>query len=126
MPQPPLFHFAESYNDADQYYLSGFLCADPFAVLELSRRKVVLGVSPMEEGRAIQETRGKAIVPLYRRKGKAFHQILASFIKDHGAGQVRVLPSFPVGLAQELKGEGIGIEIDGKTVSGRRRAKSPR
>ncbi|MGD8353131.1 MAG: Xaa-Pro peptidase family protein [Pseudomonadota bacterium] len=124
MTQPPLFHFAESYNDANQYYLSGFLCGDPFAVLEASRRNVVLGVSPMEEGRAKLETSGKTIVPLARKKGKTFGQSLAAFIMDHGAHQVRVPPSFPVGLAQDLKGEGVGIEIDGKTLSDRRRCKS--
>lgn len=124
MTQPPLFHFAESYNDADQYYLSGFLCGDPFAVLELNRRKVILGVSPMEEGRANLETSGKAVVPLHRKKGKTLDQVMAGFIMDHGARQVRVLPTFPVGLARELKGEGIGIEIDGKTLSERRRIKT--
>lgn len=124
MTMPPLFHFAESYNDADQYYLSGFLCPDPFAVLELSPRKVILGVSPMEEGRAKLETSGKTIVPLSRKKGKTLTQVLASFVLDHGAEQVRVPPTFPVGLAQSLKGDGIGIEIDGKTVSGRRRVKT--
>jgi Xaa-Pro aminopeptidase len=124
MTQPPLFHFSESYNDANQYYLSGFLCGDPFAVLELSRRNVILGVSPMEVGRAMLETSGKTIVPLHRKKGKTINQILAAFIMDHGTRQVRVLPSFPVGLAQDLKGEGIGIQIDGKTLSDRRRAKS--
>ncbi len=124
MSQPPLFHFAESYNDADQYYLSGFLCGDPFAVLEVNRRNVILGVSPMEEGRANLETSGKTVVPLYREKGKTLNQILAGLIRDHGAERVRVPPSFPVGLAQEFKGEGIGIEIDGRTLSERRRAKT--
>ena len=120
----PLFHFAESYNDADQYYLSGFLCGDPFAVLEVNRRKVILGVSPMEEGRAKLETSGKTILPLHRRKGKTLNQVLAGFIRDYGTAQVRVPPSFPVGLAQGLKGEGIGIEIDGTTLSKRRRVKT--
>lgn len=120
---PPLFHFAESYNDADQYFLSGFLCGDPFAVMEIKRNTVVLGVSSMEEGRANLETSGKTIVPLNRQKGKTLSQILADFIRGYGTSRVRVLPSFPVGLAQGLKGEGIGIEIDGKTLSDRRRVK---
>ena len=124
MTIPPLFHFAESYNDADQYYISGFLCGDPFAVLEISRRKVILGVSPMEEERANLETAGKTVVPLHRKKGKTLTQLLAAFIHDHGANQVRVPPSFPVGMAQGLKGEGVGIEIDGKTLSERRRSKT--
>jgi Xaa-Pro aminopeptidase len=124
MTLPPLFHFAESYNDADQYYLSGFLCGDPFVVLEVNRRKVILGVSPMEEGRANLETSGKMVVPLRRKKGKTLNQILAGLIRDHGAERIRVPPFFPIGLAQGLKGEGIGIEIDGRTLSERRRAKT--
>jgi Xaa-Pro aminopeptidase len=124
MTQPPLFHFAESYNDADQYCLSGFLCPDPFAVLEINRRKVILGVSPMEEGRANLETTGKTVVPLNRKKGKTLNYVLAGLIRDHGTERIRVPPSFPVGLAQELKGEGIGIEIDGRTLSERRRVKT--
>jgi len=121
---PPLFHFAESYNDADQYYLSGFLCPDPFAVLELNLRKTVLGVSPMEEGRAAREARGKSIVPLHRQKEKTLGWILAGFMTDHGVRNIRVLPTFPIGLAHELRGEGVSIEVDGQTVSARRRCKT--
>jgi Xaa-Pro aminopeptidase len=124
MSQPPFFHFAESYNDADQFYLSGFLCPDPFAVLEINRRTVVLGVSPMEEGRAIRETTGKSIIPLHRQRGRMLKQTLASFIMDHGYRQIRVAPSFPIGLAQELREEGIILEIDGKALSSRRRVKT--
>jgi Xaa-Pro aminopeptidase len=124
MNQPPLFHFAESYNDADQYSLSGFLCPDPFAVLEINRRKVILGVSSMEEERAKLETSGKTVVSLNRKKGNTLTQTLAGLIRDHGTERVRVLPFFPVGLAQELKGEGIGIQIDGRTLRERRRVKT--
>ncbi|MDF1526540.1 MAG: Xaa-Pro peptidase family protein [bacterium] len=124
MSHPPLFHFAESYNDADQYHLSGFLCPDPFAVLEITSRKVILAVSSMEEGRAKLETSGKTVVSLHRKKSKPLNKILADLIRDHGTERIRVLPSFPVGLAQELKGEGIGIEIDGRTLRERRRVKT--
>lgn len=124
MANPPLFHFSESYNDADQYYLSGFLCPDPFAVLELGRGKVVLGVSPMEEERAVSESTASKVIALRRRKGQTMVQGLAALIRECGTELVRVLPSFPVGLAQELRKEGIGIEINGKSLSGRRRKKT--
>ncbi len=123
MSQPPLFHFAESYNDANQFYLSGFLCPDPFAVLELGRGKVVLGVSPMEEERARAESSAE-VVALRRRKGQTVVQGLAGLIRESGAERIRVLPAFPLGLAQELRNEGIGIEVDGKSVASRRRKKT--
>ena len=124
MSMPPLFHFAESYHDADQYYLSGFLCPDPFAVIELGRGKVVLGVSPMEEERAIAESTASRVVALRRRKGQTIIQELANLIRGNGTEQVRVLPSFAIGLAQELRKEGIEIEINGKSLSDRRRKKT--
>jgi Xaa-Pro aminopeptidase len=124
MSQPPLFHFSESYHDADQYYLSGFLCPDPFAVLELGRNKVVLGVSPMEEDRACAESTASKVVAMRRRKGQTMIQGLAALIRANGTEQIRVLPSFPIGLAQELRKEGIGIEINGKSLSERRREKT--
>ncbi|MDF1536953.1 MAG: Xaa-Pro peptidase family protein [bacterium] len=124
MSVPPLFHFAESYNDADQFYLSGFLCPDPFAVLELGRGKVVLAVSPMEEERARTESTGERVIALRRRKGQNLVQGLAGFIRGNGAEHVRVLPGFPLGLARELSKENIGIEVDGKSLAVRRRKKT--
>ncbi|UCG39281.1 MAG: aminopeptidase P family protein [bacterium] len=124
MSRPPLFHFSESYQDADQYYLSGFLCQDPFAVLETGRRKVVLGVSPMEEGRARKEAPAAEVVPLHRKKGQNLTQILGAFLRRRCDGKVRVLPTLSLGLAQDLRAEGIGIEIDGATLARRRRSKT--
>jgi Xaa-Pro aminopeptidase len=124
MSQPPLFHFSESYHDADQYYLSGFLCPDSFAVLKLGRSKVILGVSPMEEERAVSESIASKVVAIRRRKGQTMVQGLAALIRESGTERIRVLPTFPIGLAQELRQEGIGIEINGKSLSERRRKKT--
>ncbi len=124
MNQPPLFHYAESYHDADQFYLSGFLCPDPFAVLERAPGKVVLGVSPMEEGRARLEAGGAAVVPLHRKKGRTLNQIVAGFLKDQGAAQVRVPSTFPLGLAQDLMKEGIVLEVDAGELKERQRCKT--
>ena len=124
MSKPPLFHFAESYHDANQFYLSGFLCPDPFAVLEVGRAKVVLGVSSMEEGRARKEARRGEIVSLPFGRGRTLKQVLASFIRENGAEMIRVLPSFPLGLARDLAAEGIEIEVDGRSLAARRRKKT--
>jgi Xaa-Pro aminopeptidase len=120
----PLFHFAESYKDSDQFYLTGFLCPDPFAVLELNQRKMVMAVSPMEYERAKKEARRGEVLPMIRHKGHTLIDTLVCFLTHFETDAVRVLPSFPVGLAQELKRLGIRLEVDGTDVAARRRKKS--
>jgi len=124
MSKPPLFHFAESYNDANQFYLSGFLCPDPFAILERDGGRTILGVSPMEEGRARKESRRGKVISLSFGKGRPWAFVLADFLKANKARKVRVLPNFPLGLARDLGGEGIEMEVDGYTLSARRRKKN--
>jgi Xaa-Pro aminopeptidase len=124
MSQPPFFHFAESYHDANQFYLSGFLCPDPFAALELKRGAVILGVSPMEKERARKEALSSEIVSLPMRREQTLIEVLVGFLRSHEAGAVRVLPSFPIGLGRGLMAEGIRIEVDGKTLATRRRKKN--
>ncbi len=122
----PLFHFAESYRDSDQYYLTGFLCPDPFGILQFSSRKRVIAVSDMEAGRASKETRGIEIVPFsrYRRKRRTIQGLIADFLRDHQVESVRVLPSFPLGLARSLEAEGIALEVDQDALKNRRRKKT--
>ena len=84
---------------------------------------MILGVSPMEEGRAKLESRRGEVVPLLREKKQTVVQTLSLFIASYGVAGVRVLPTFPVGLARGLEKEGIRIEIDATTLSGRRRKK---
>ncbi len=124
----PIFHFAESYRDADQFYLTGFLCPDPFAVLEIGSRKLAIAVSDMEAGRAGKETKGATIIPFsrYRRKRQTVPQLVAGFLRDHGIENARVLPSFPLGLARSLEAEGIALEVDQECLRARRRKKTRR
>ncbi len=124
--QLPLFHFAQSYTDSDQYYLTGFLCPDPFAVLELPGGRTIAAVSAMEYGRAKKESKCDELDLLIRGKNKSggIGSAAIEFLKKHGADHIRVLPSFPVGLARYMENEGIYIEVDSKSVKERRRAKS--
>jgi len=126
MSQPPLFHFAESYHDANQFYLSGFLCPDPFAVLERGPGRVLLGVSGMEEARARRESGRSEVVTLRMKRGMTLIDVLVNFLKDHDARNVRVLPSFPFGLARDLTAAGIVMEVDSVSLSARRRKKNGR
>lgn len=120
----PLFNFADSYRDADQFYLTGFLCPDPFAVLEISRRKLVMAVSPMEFERAKKEARRGEVLALVRHKGHTLIDTLVCFLNYHNVDAVRVLPTFPLGLAKELGGLGIRMAVDGTSLAARRRKKT--
>jgi Xaa-Pro aminopeptidase len=124
MSKPPLFHFAESYHDANQFYLSGFLCPDPFAVLEVKPGKVTLGVSSMEEERARKESGNSMVLSLSIGKRRTIVDALVNFLENCGTQAVRVLPSFPFGLARDLMGKGIDMQVDGVSLSARRRKKT--
>ncbi|GBE16112.1 MAG TPA: aminopeptidase P family protein [Proteobacteria bacterium] len=122
----PLFNFAESYNNADQFYLSRFLCPDPFGVFVAPSGYTTIWVSDMETGRAEKEAVVDATLPfsMYRKKGTSPAQAMARFLKEHGEGKIRVPPGFPLGLARELEAEGMCLEVDGEDISLRRRAKT--
>jgi Xaa-Pro aminopeptidase len=122
----PLFHFAQSYTDSDQYYLTGFLCSDPFAVLELPGGRTIAAVSAMEYGRAEKESKCDELDLLIRGKNKNDRpeSAVVDFLKKRGANHICVLPSFPVGLARYMENEGVYMEVDSKSVKERRRAKS--
>ena len=122
----PLFNFAESNNNADQFYLSRFLCSYPFGVLIAPSGHTTVWVSDMELGRAEKEAKVDSILPfsMYRKNGISPTRAMARFLKDHGAGRTRVPPGFPLGLARELEMEEICLEVDGADISSRRRAKT--
>lgn len=120
----PLLHFAQSYTDSNQFYLTRFLCPDPFAVLELPGERSVAAVSAMEYGRAGRESACGAVEVLTREKGGPPESALTAFLKKHQVDRVRVLPSFPLGLARFLESEGIFLELDGISLAQRRRCKS--
>lgn len=124
--QLPLFHYAQSYTDSDQYYLTGFLCPDPFAVLELPGGRTIAAVSAMEYGRAEKESGCDEVDLLVRDKNKSGGPGSAAvgFLKKHGADHIRVLPSLPLGLARNMEKEGIYMEVDSRSVADRRRSKS--
>src|SRR5512138_332486 len=119
----PLIHFAESYYDSDMFFLSGFLCPDPFLWVEGGGRRV-LGVSAMESARARAESRAHQVAVLRRARRKGRGSAVADLLARLGIGAVRVLPSFPLGLARELEGAGVRVALDAEALAGRRRKKT--
>lgn len=124
-PRSPLFHFADSYRDADQYYLTGFLCPDPFAVLQTGAMTAIV-VPDLEFNRAKRETKGLRVLPLSRfhRGNGVLYGAVTHFLLSEAGPDIRVLPSLPVGLARAVEQAGFNIDVDEKGVRDRRRAKS--
>ncbi len=121
----PLFHLADSYRDSDQYYLTGFLCPDPFATIQ-TETLTTIAVPDMEAKRAERETRGVRVLPLSRffRRDQVPYGAVTNFVKSEAGARIRVLPSLSLGVARAAEGEGIQIDIDEGAVRDRRRRKS--
>jgi Xaa-Pro aminopeptidase len=122
----PLIHWAESYHDPDQFFLTGFLATDPFLVIRREKGPTLVAVNSMEVGRAKKEARphaGRAevrdLTRLAAKKGVA--AAVAALLRREGARGARVLPGFPLGLARKLEAEGVELTIDSAGTAGRRR-----
>jgi Xaa-Pro aminopeptidase len=114
----PLLHWAESYNDPDQYFLSGFLATDSFWVVERPGCRTVLGVNAMEARRARREARGARVIA----DPRPWPQILRRLLGKER--ELRVLPSFPLGMARVLEREGFTVTVDQDGTLPRRRRKT--
>ncbi len=117
-PLPPLLHWAESYHDPDQFFLSGFLAGDPFWSVERPGRPTVLAVNAMEARRARRETRGARVIADPRPWTQTLRRLLGK------VREVRVLPSFPLGMARMLEREGFTLTVDPEGTLPRRRRKT--
>jgi Xaa-Pro aminopeptidase len=56
---------------------------------------------------------------------EADREVVVRALRRWGIERAVVAPDLPVAVADRLRGEGIGIEIDEQAVSGRRRVKTP-
>jgi Xaa-Pro aminopeptidase len=123
-----LVHADES--DADQRYLSGFTAPDPFTTLYDG--EVHLLVSPLEYGRAERAARAATVERSedYDAQANAEeygpvegeHRTLAAFCRAYGAESVATPGTFPVGLADGLREQGVAVTPDHDGVVGRIRA----
>ncbi len=127
MRKPPLLHYAESYNDPDQYWLSGFLAPDPFWTVWREGMRPLLIVCRMEAGRARKECRGQVMteeeVHPQRQVAKG---LAAHMLRARGKAEARVLPSFPLGMARALEQEGVALSVERDVIRARRRRKGAR
>ena len=117
-------------DDADQRYLSGFTAPDPFTTLYDG--DVHLLVSPLEYGRARREARAETV-----ERGEDYdadmkteeygeveggHRTLVAFCREHGVESLGAPESFPLGIADGLREQGIEVAADHEGIVGRIRA----
>lgn len=123
----------DSHENANLYYKTHFL-AEGLVYLEVNGQGIIL-TSPMEEGRAKkQSTVGdirtweqfglREMMKELNDRQKAFTAVLAKFIRDSGAEQVTVDGRFPALTADNLRAEGIGVQVDPDLLVMQRRQKS--
>jgi Xaa-Pro aminopeptidase len=117
-------------DDSDQRYLSGFDAPDPFVTLYDG--DVHLLVSSLEYGRARKESRAATVARHadydFREKVESHGQrgardrVLRAFIEDHGATELAVPETFPVGVADALRELDVSVTAEREGVMTRIRA----
>lgn len=124
----------ESYADQNLYYKTHFLAGDPFVYLENGSSSLLV-TSSMEQGRAQKESTAPEVRNLedfgYRDlvkelgdRSRAFTAVLARIVKGVQADSVLVEAAFPALYADELRAEGIHVEINSRLLVRERRQKS--
>lgn len=114
--------YADSESDADLYYLSRFLAGDPFLYLEAAGKKTLfLSDLEVDRGRSqsrvdevarlaevsekLKERDGKTPADPWERMGAQIRLIA----EDRGLAGFEVPASFPLALADVLRGLGLGV-----------------
>ncbi|MFH1022644.1 MAG: Xaa-Pro peptidase family protein [Planctomycetota bacterium] len=109
--------FAASEHNSDMYYLSGFLAPDPFAWFKIRGRTGVV-LSPLELDRGRRTARVHHVFSNLALRAefksvsfrKPSHAALLAFLfKRRGVRSVEVPRSFPLGLAEDLRREGLRV-----------------
>jgi Xaa-Pro aminopeptidase len=107
-------------GESDQLYLSGFDAPDAFLTLYTPDGTYLL-VSGLEYGRAVEESRADEVRRLtdygfHEKVGEygraeAEHRACAEFLADHGVESVAAPERFPLGTADDLREQGVSVEV---------------
>ncbi len=130
----PLLFYGNSYHYPDIYRSTGFLAPDPIIALEHGDERIIVA-SPLEHGRAEKESRATSVRDLMEFGFRELSAqgldgdevnatIIQRFLAERGTTKVQVPRYFPVGLADQMRGRGIEIELAGD-LDVRRRIKEP-
>jgi Xaa-Pro aminopeptidase len=116
--KPSRLIFAASETNADMLYATGFHVPDAFAFVQGSRGTAVL-LSDLEIDRGRKQARVDfveawsdlaAIVRKKKKSEPASAEVLAAFLRRHGAKNPQVPADFPTGLAASLARLGVRVK----------------
>ncbi|UPW00475.1 Xaa-Pro peptidase family protein [Halorussus gelatinilyticus] len=109
-----------SSEESDQLYLSGFDAPDPFVTLYTPDGTHLL-VSGLEYGRATEESSADSVARLseygYQERVAEYgrtegtHRVVAAFLDDRGVASVAAPERFPLGTADDLREQGVAVEV---------------
>ncbi len=107
----PLLMVSESMHNADMYYATHFLAADPFIYLRFPREgKDILIVSQMEYERARKESSVKEVrSTLDYGYDLKTEELIAKVFQEESINAIEVPRYFPLYTAEELRKKGIKV-----------------
>ena len=133
MPRPEnLLIVADSDHDANMLYATGMFVPDPFIFLRLRGQNFIV-MSDLEIDRARQQVENCRVLSLSRyqkqlaarhSKKTGFPQVIRAILREKRVQPVFVPPNFPLGLAKDLKREGVKVKVKTDFFS-ERELKSP-
>ncbi|MGF1531387.1 MAG: M24 family metallopeptidase [Puniceicoccaceae bacterium] len=133
MRRPILFYSCPD-QDGDLRYFGGFSAPDPFIAMGFDHERLAV-VSSLEYGRAQKESRFTKVIELSSLEGEVRQlfpdaplnpaKVIACLGHKLGFPTFTVPPSFPVGLARELEGLGLQIEVGESPFIPGRASKTP-
>lgn len=105
---------SSSQSDADIHYLCGTKPPEASVFLKTGKKSILL-VSEMEHNR-LKRTVYPTVKVIYPaqlgiKPGQRFSQWIFRLLKENKCSSVSVSPDFPVGIADQLRKEGIFVEV---------------
>src|SRR5512143_671369 len=125
--------YAASETDADILYPTGFFAPDPFLFIQKGATRILV-MSDLEMDRAKSQASvdrvlswSRIAAPVEKDGRKAPpSEVIALALKQLGIARVEVPQSFPLGLAMELDGRGIRLDLGPDPFWPEREIKQPR
>jgi Xaa-Pro aminopeptidase len=124
--------YAASETDADILYASSFFAPDPFLLVVVRGRRVLVA-SDLELDRARRQASVDRVLPWSRfarllvgeGRRPTVPAVIARVLRELKARSVVVPHSFPLGLAMELDQEGVRLKLGGEPFWPEREIKGP-
>ena len=109
---------AASEVDSNLYYACRFIAPDPFVLLQVGGRKILL-MSDLEVDRARQQARVDEVLSLSEWEAKAKQRwtqprltdTVSLLLEDYGVPTVEVPADFPLEAADRLRERGVTVQV---------------